>query len=586
MQIDPVLQTTLKLAGYMASKCCLALQQGQSPGVDHGVVRADLGVHAEALATGFAGGALRRGRALLEAAPPGVVGQALLHAGKLTGTGSPFKDALMAEFDDPAHRLAGLVVALPYRPAQPGRRLSMHPVRVARCPSALLPFADDLLQCFVQGQMALAPGFAASMAALTLETRATPRPPARAFDPQTVALTIRADDASAGSHAKAAAHLDAFFEPLAFDGGLGFEKALRELELDFDPASLARVDALLDTLRAERQPQRDAFLDVPAGANFLHLVAVYLGETVARANAASAAWFTRAQFERVDPGRLPAPTSADSGLLCVFDGTATGSGVVFPALEIVMGRLFGAADDAAPPPRTLVQAAGAAGEAIRAARKPAPFDIGAAWRDAQAARSADAAAGELVQPRPAWAATDALGAWFDDVPALGEHGRVVWACLVQGGRRLFEAGDEDWPGEIVYHPRGALDPAELEAISRRVYALKGTRPRQPALAFVADALTHESTRLRGFPVPASLGAQGLLLSTIVFQRAHLPQGKLGSHLFPALIDDALPGLVSVLPSRYWPAELLARWRSPESPARTSPATPAATPAPAPTPSTP
>jgi hypothetical protein len=65
-------------------------------------------------------------------------------------------------------------------------------------------------------------------------------------------------------------------------GGLLYDKAIRQAQLDYSPASLQRLDALLQQIREQTQPERGAFLMRPPAQNFLQLVACYAAMCTAR----------------------------------------------------------------------------------------------------------------------------------------------------------------------------------------------------------------------------------------------------------------------------------------------------------------
>jgi len=422
-------------------------------------------------------------------------------------------------------------------------------VRVLDCPEALRPLVDDLLIAFSQGLSSMQEGAQAWMRALETDLKAPPQVPADLRDPGLLACAIHAADPQGDSDAKAAAHLQAFFDHGRIEGGLGFEKALRGLTLDFSLASLAPLDALLDRLHAERRPQPDAFLGAQAGLNFLHLLAIYLGETMAQAAGATLGWYTHAQLESVDPGRLDGEADAATALVAVFNGHGPRTGLVFLALDVVACRLFGRAD--AP---TLGAAAAAALPAIRAARRADLIDPASRWLETPER-------GELWIPRPAWLRGDSLEAWFEVLPALWSGGRVVWARLVQANNLLFQPGPHDHPGVILYDGTGRIDPDGLDAVAELIYRLKGTRPRAPGLAYLAANLTHEGVPAYAFPVPPTLGARGVVLTSLLFHRAHLPGGRLAGARFPVVINDAAPGHAVVLPGRFWPDALRGQWNA-------------------------
>jgi hypothetical protein len=167
---------------------------------------------------------------------------------------------------------------------------------------------------------------------------------------------------------------------------------------------------------------------------------------------------------------------------------------------------------------------------------------------------------------PAWMEGDALQKSFSRYPDLWLGGKVVWGRIVQVNTALFAPGEHDSPGEVVYDPTGRLGAEELGAVAHTLFALKGTKPADPALRAFADHLANELTRTRGMRVPPSISPQLLLMSTVLFHRKHLPGNKITSPHFPVLINSKLPGVVMPLPSRWWPAELLGTSQGTSTPA--------------------
>ena len=127
MQLVPQTQAILHLAGYMVARGCTLLARGEASGVDLGRVGEDGSMQVEAQAARH-DGALAQGRALLGAPPHrGVVAQVLVHAQQMAMAGTPFTEALVAEFGDPGGPLTGVVLALPFQAARDGQELVMHP---------------------------------------------------------------------------------------------------------------------------------------------------------------------------------------------------------------------------------------------------------------------------------------------------------------------------------------------------------------------------------------------------------------------------------------------------------------------------
>ncbi len=165
-----------------------------------------------------------------------------------------------------------------------------------------------------------------------------------------------------------------------------------------------------------------------------------------------------------------------------------------------------------------------------------------------------------------WLAGSRLQFLLDGMPRLLGEGRVVWGHLVRANTSIFELGSElGLPGDVVYDPQGEISPEVLGEIAHTLFAarlelpaLRAAAPAQAALCRVAEHLADDYSCARALPVPAEVaGRAGLQLSSTYFSRHHLPGRYLCASYFPLLIHDALPGVTMALPSRWWPASLLA-----------------------------
>ncbi|MBL8481921.1 MAG: hypothetical protein JNJ60_06995, partial [Rhodocyclaceae bacterium] len=171
---------------------------------------------------------------------------------------------------------------------------------------------------------------------------------------------------------------------------------------------------------------------------------------------------------------------------------------------------------------------------------------------------------------PEWIPKDPLLAVFDAMPALLRSGRVLWGYVVQAEAVLYKAGEQGATGEVVYDPSGRTPPAQLQEHAGKVAALrKELDPRRaaaqngPPLLSVAAGELDEAPRIMGLAVPENISSLGLVLSSVYFERRHLPGGKLAGSLVPLLASDRHPGCVMLLPSRWWPDALLDLWRGPQ-----------------------
>ncbi|MEL6179106.1 MAG: hypothetical protein AAFS10_09135, partial [Myxococcota bacterium] len=93
-------------------------------------------------------------------------------------------------------------------------------------------------------------------------------------------------------------------------------------------------------------------------------------------------------------------------------------------------------------------------------------------------------------------------------------------------------------------------------------AFKGTKPHDEALRRLADHLTLEYTRAFGMKLPETFGVgPGVVLSSTVFVRHHLPLRRMCKPLLPVIALPEPPHVVLALPERFWPRPLVRAWVS-------------------------
>lgn len=343
-------------------------------------------------------------------------------------------------------------------------------------------------------------------------------------------------------------YLRAFLGGGSFAGGLRFEKELRELRFDFTQQSLERVDTLLDALRHALHGDERKFLLPQANQNFLYLLAFYVGETVAHLSDATINWYSHEELAGRSAGFSMLGRGFHTSAVCRYNQSADDcSEANFVPLVSIMTRLFD--DDS----RSVAYSAQGVVEQLQEAGRPARIDLRARLH-----ALTDADRQLLRVPPPDWLATDPLKQAFDVYPSLLLTGRVVWARILQAPAALFEAGDDDLPGSVIYDPRGRINHMALIDPARRIAALRDNPPHSPGLARLARLLGEQASHEFGVPVPAAVNSHGLLVSSVLFHRDHLPERKLEELCIPIVISDRYPGLVMVLPFTWWPADFLAR----------------------------
>jgi len=494
------------------------------------------------------GGALAGIRAQLHAA--GAASQLLLFEMNARFEDCPAERALFIEFGASCGLLHGLVLALPYitnrqRQCIPGM------IQLQRCPAPLRHLADDLLPRFTRALRKSAEGSAWQqareydrLAAPSLEAFEATR---RAVDALCPAL--RPDDPAGDSNVLANRHVDALVERYPFEHGIAYRKALYQLGLDLSASSLLRIDNLLEQLKPRLAISEAQFLAHPANRNFLHVLAFYIGTVLAQESGARIDWYTAGQLQRAHAIAADAQADPRKALAALLNKRE----LYFP-LQLLLERLFGACSSADFRAELMELGRMAAGS-----RAPRLLDdMEHVQRRIDLARSTDP--DYLVPERPSWVDGDSFELWFQNVGALFLGGRLVWGQVTQANSLMWREGSANCPGEVLYDLRGISGSEELGPIATTIFDYKGTRPLDHRLAFLSDHLMHERTSTFGLPLPLRLSGADLRLASIFFDRKHLPGGYLQSGLVPLLIHDDYPGIVTVLPERFWTVEVQAHAR--------------------------
>jgi hypothetical protein len=219
--------------------------------------------------------------------------------------------------------------------------------------------------------------------------------------------------------------------------------------------------------------------------------------------------------------------------------------------------------EAGRPPQRRPQRATDTGSAKVAAAEPAHkifLDQCRARLDFERTRSPSVPAADRLRiPAPlARLAKHPLRAVYDEQPVLFEHGRVVWAHVVQANTQLYQMGEMDLAAEFVF----SLDPyfdvqwQTLANLAAGLFALKGAERPDTADAAFARVITSETEMVFNLPVPRQRSAdKEAFFTTAMVHRNHLPGWILGANLVPFLVAPDKTRASMILPHRYWPYKL-------------------------------
>ena len=343
-------------------------------------------------------------------------------------------------------------------------------------------------------------------------------------------------------------YLDALVDRYPFEDGISFRKALYQLDLDFTVDSLFRVDYLLGKIGQTLQLTPQQFMARQANMNFLYCLAAYCTDVIAKSAGARVAWYSALQCETRYPEKGAIAPGPAMSLIGIFNEGEEGGGQRFPPVALIVERLFGKKDS-----RGFRMALKAM---WNNAHKSRPWQLNDQWPMIKS-MFATAPTNYLSLMTPSWTDNDPMGLWYQAFPKLFQNGRLVWGALVQANGAMWGAGDFDAPGEVLYDPRGLITNDELSELASRLYQVKHCRIHDPRVAFFSDYLTHERTRSIAARLPYSLSSGDLCCSSLMFIRKHLLGGRLQSRHVPLLIHDEHPGVVTVLPVRFWTESLKA-----------------------------
>lgn len=148
------------------------------------------------------------------------------------------------------------------------------------------------------------------------------------------------------------------------------------------------------------------------------------------------------------------------------------------------------------------------------------------------------------------------------------HGSLSWGHIIQVNVLMFERSDDNCPGEVVIwnDDLASFDAKLLATTANKLYRTKGHSGKllDAEEKKFAAYLENEMIRTYGLPVPKRFcNGVDLRVSTMFFQRRHIPGAVISSSLFPVLYLKEDPMVTAMVPYRFWPASYLKQWKYPQ-----------------------
>jgi hypothetical protein len=141
---------------------------------------------------------------------------------------------------------------------------------------------------------------------------------------------------------------------------------------------------------------------------------------------------------------------------------------------------------------------------------------------------------------------------------------VFWGHLVQANNMLFDPDNlHTLPANVIYSTDPFFDGrvSILASIGKGLFAQKGSSRADRELREFIRVITDERERILRRELPRGYcGGRCVYFASCFIQPGHLPDGYVARPAFPLLVNVEETEAVMILPSRFWPPELVSSWR--------------------------
>jgi hypothetical protein len=164
--------------------------------------------------------------------------------------------------------------------------------------------------------------------------------------------------------------------------------------------------------------------------------------------------------------------------------------------------------------------------------------------------------------KPEWDYTnDDICNSLDNFHKVFKEGKLAWGHIIQVNRLMFGATKTNSPGEMLIWADEEIDfnVHDIGYMAQELFNLKGQSAnlKNPETKEFALYLENERIRTYGLKIPLQLtNGIDFRISTVYFQRNHLPKGRVTNGLFPILYMETDPMAVVTVPYKFWPQALI------------------------------
>ncbi len=167
---------------------------------------------------------------------------------------------------------------------------------------------------------------------------------------------------------------------------------------------------------------------------------------------------------------------------------------------------------------------------------------------------------------------DILLTILKDQKQLFEGGAVIWGCVVEANKLLYDPNNHHTLPAAVIYSTDASRETELEQIEVIAKDLqKGGDPDDKELQdfILTTKMDHERILRKELPNRYTYG-RAVFYATCLVSPQHLPTGCLTHSFLPLVINFDATEAAMILPSRFWPQRLISFWTTSKQSENASP----------------
>ena len=172
--------------------------------------------------------------------------------------------------------------------------------------------------------------------------------------------------------------------------------------------------------------------------------------------------------------------------------------------------------------------------------------------------------------KPGWLIDDSPFPMFDEAQALYSEGKIVYGSILMANSLLsmdYEYGISiSNPGYVIYsmNPYYDENPNELLLLAEKIYSYRYKNIVPFEMQIFVELMEHENDSYYNIQVPLEMtDGREVFVTSVLFQRNHLPLLKIGGRLLPVFADSENLSTCLPVPKRHFNPEMMFFVATPE-----------------------